>query len=450
MGKISQSGILWRGLKCGGRDSVILLTGRRHIHFDVLLGIFAFEDRNRFTRFFRPMAEIGVFYQNKPGGLILRCHASSANVVRGKIEFKKITASLVKEQSFSKKPVHPENKRPPILSRTTLQEYPPNLRAIPGESLSLPRNIETGDLNPYLQTFNQRAQLATSGKGPRLQALFPRYIQALGFNYLVYPIRRRGWQTSTRTFMGDRMEVMLPAATDLYLLGIKSHDSEVRLTRFLLHFLQPGDHVADVGAHFGYFSLVAARCVGESGQVHSFEAASGACRILRRNTKALPWIAAHHLAVSSTPGEVSFTEFPVHYSEFNTLHPEVFESESWFQHATPRRVTVQATPLDAWFASRKVPRLIKIDVEGAEAEVIQGMKTLLATHRPVVTLECWGPARPGGSHREAQALLLAAGYTAFSIGSDGQLLPCPDTEGYLSQLPEESDNLVFRHPTGSV
>lgn len=63
------------------------------------------------------------------------------------------------------------------------------------------------------------------------------------------------------------MNIALPASTDIYLTGGKSHDSEIRLAKFLIKNLNQGDNFVDIGAHYGYFTLLGAHLVGKGGRV---------------------------------------------------------------------------------------------------------------------------------------------------------------------------------------
>ena len=57
---------------------------------------------------------------------------------------------------------------------------------------------------------------------------------------------------------GHKMKLLLPAGMDIYLFGCKTHASEIRLSKFLCKNLLPGQVFYDVGAHFGFYSLLAA------------------------------------------------------------------------------------------------------------------------------------------------------------------------------------------------
>ncbi|AMR26798.1 hypothetical protein A0257_06520 [Hymenobacter psoromatis] len=295
-----------------------------------------------------------------------------------------------------------------------------------------------------LRSLRRVEQLAALPKLGRLLRRPGPYIYAIGFRLLRYSRTKRGVARQTRTFFDAPMTVVLPAGTDIYLTGGKSHDSEIRLARFLIQHLAPGDVFADVGAHFGYFSLLAARLVGEAGQVLAFEASRATYAVLAANVAAVPAVRARHCAVSDAPGQLAFYEFPVHYNEYNSLSIEQFAQEKWFQNEPATRIEVPAITLDSCFAApAPPPDIIKIDVEGAEFQVVSGATELLRRAAPVVVLEYLEPKRHNAAHRQAAALLAALNYQPHRISAEGRLIACPDLDAYLQASGIDSDNFVF-------
>ncbi|TYZ10924.1 FkbM family methyltransferase [Hymenobacter lutimineralis] len=296
-----------------------------------------------------------------------------------------------------------------------------------------------------LRRLDKIEQLAQAGRLRRLWHAPARYLWALGFRTFVYARTHRGKVCQTPTFFGVPMTVVLPAGTDIYLLGAKSHGSELRLARFLIRELQPGQHFVDVGAHFGYFTLLAAQLVGAAGSVRGFEAGSHTYAVLQDNVAGQANVQIFHRAVSDKAEPVSFYEFPVQYNEFNSMHVGQFEQETWFGSFKPACTTVEAVSLDeAVYAAGPAPHIIKIDVEGAEAQVIRGAEHLLRQQAPLVILEYLAPARHNASHREAAALLAELGYHPHRLDDAGRLQPCPDLEAFLLEQQLDSDNFVFK------
>ncbi|MBO3270564.1 FkbM family methyltransferase [Hymenobacter defluvii] len=295
-----------------------------------------------------------------------------------------------------------------------------------------------------LYSLQRVERLAAASKLVRMVQMPVRYVYAIGFRILRYRFGKRGVAKRTMTFFGVPMTVILPASTDIYLTGGKSHNSEIRLAKLLIRQLQAGAVFIDVGAHFGYFALLAARLVGAQGRVVAFEASETTHAVLSANVAAMPVVQAHHLAVSNQQEMISFYEFPVLYNEYNSLDVAQFIKEKWFQESKPKRIDVPAVTLDNFFASSTlVPDIIKIDVEGAELKVIQGATELLRRTKPIVVLEYLSPERHNQDHQQAVTLLRELGYQAKSIATDGALVSCSDLNAYLYAQHVDSDNFAF-------
>src|SRR5690606_14202120 len=152
-----------------------------------------------------------------------------------------------------------------------------------------------------------------------------------------------------------------------YLTGGKSHSSEIRLAKYLILHLERGDHFLDIGAHFGYFTLLASEIVGTNGKVYAFEPSKKNMRLLRMNSNNRSNIKIFGEAVSDVRGGVQFYEFPNLYSEYNSMNIEQFETESWFSAYQPVKLDIPSTTIDIIIKEGAiVPKIIKVDVEGSE------------------------------------------------------------------------------------
>lgn len=303
-------------------------------------------------------------------------------------------------------------------------------------------------MEPLLDRLNRVERLAQAGKLHRFMAHPLRYVLATVFRYLVYPRTRKGILVEATTFFQKPMHLLLPAGTDIYLTGGKSHASEIRLARFLIRTLQPGDGFLDIGAHFGFFSLLASTVVGAKGRVCAVEPALGTFDMLRTNTSGDSNIQCYNVAVSDEPGQRSFFEFPILYSEYNALDAIQYESAPWYAQFKPKEITVEAVVLDQFLEAEAFrPRVVKIDVEGGEFHVLSGMRTTLSQpDAPVVVMEYLRKEKTASLHHAASQLLLEAGFTPFRIDTQGKLAPLSDIEAYLSTTGQDSDNIVFCKP----
>lgn len=295
-----------------------------------------------------------------------------------------------------------------------------------------------------MQQIEKVEQLANAGKLARLLHNPFRYVGTQWFNKFIYPRSKKGKLKYADTFFGSRMQVLLPSATDIYLAGGKTHSSEIRLAKYMINQLKYGDTVIDVGAHYGYYTLLAAKLVGEEGNVYAFDAAKNTNVILRQNVLSVPQVKTWHNAVSDKKEQVRFYEFPVLYSEYNTMNVSQFEQQNWIKDNRPEETVVDALTLDGFVQLvNHIPAFIKIDAEGAEDKVIGGAIDLLKNHAPVVVLEVLSETRDNAPHMKALAIMRSLGYEMFVINKEGILEAEQDAAGYLQKINIDSDNFVF-------
>ena len=153
---------------------------------------------------------------------------------------------------------------------------------------------------------------------------------------------------------------------------------EVAVQQAISSSLKPGMTFWDIGAHIGFLTLLASRCVGDPGHVHAFEPMEqNRARLLaaipRNGCKN---ITVHAFALASTSGDAV-----LHAHESSLMWTLVRE------RGRPAGRAVRCRTLDELAGSLPLPDLIKIDVEGAEVEVLRGGSRLLGTERPTLIVE---------------------------------------------------------------
>lgn len=298
---------------------------------------------------------------------------------------------------------------------------------------------------PSLAALQHVADYGTAGKLGRLLKNPADWLFAVFFKKVIYSNKQKPLIRRRKLFFGLPFYVPLPAATDIFLAGGKTHPSEVRLAAYMIQHLKPGQRVLDVGAHCGYFSALAAELVGKEGKVYSFEPSDLAHSVLAKNAVHYPQQKIFKQVVAETAGDKIFYEFPGSYAEYSSMDIEQYEGEPWLAANPPKKHQLSATSIDQLTAAEGISfDFIKIDVEGAEEGVIRGGKAFFASHDPVVAMEYLNPERGNETHRRAAALLLEWGYQAFLPNEDGSLLPAEDMDRYLLDAKLESDNVIFK------
>jgi FkbM family methyltransferase len=140
-----------------------------------------------------------------------------------------------------------------------------------------------------------------------------------------------------------------------------------------------GDIVVDVGAHIGKYSIIASKMVGSKGKVIAIEAHPDNCDILKQNItlNKLSNVIVLNCAAHSTETLVKLYE-PGQEDGFTIYNTIMTDRPSL---NTQRYIEVKANTLDSLLLEKGIKQVnwIKIDVEGAEFEVLRGATTILSS-----------------------------------------------------------------------
>jgi FkbM family methyltransferase len=159
--------------------------------------------------------------------------------------------------------------------------------------------------------------------------------------------------------------------------------NELPVQAALADHLRAGSVLFDIGANVGFFTVIGARIVGESGSVHAFEPVARNAAWLRLNCRLNRLRNVHVLQVAA--GEAS---------RVGALHLADYSGGSTIDVAGRppdyrRTLGVDVVCIDDLVESGALarPHVVKIDVEGAELHVMRGMRRTLQQYRPVVIYE---------------------------------------------------------------
>lgn len=202
----------------------------------------------------------------------------------------------------------------------------------------------------------------------------------------------------------------------VYLTGVY----EPPTARVIAELLEPGDTFIDVGANSGIFTLLASSRVGPAGRVLSFEPVPSMRGRITDNLalNKMKNVTLHGVALSNAVGEITFYEGPQGHKGLSSMRP-IEEVSTMLQ--------VPTIPLDDLAGSAPSVKLIKIDVEGAEQLVIEGMEKLLARQHPYLIIEMTDQYLKafGHSAEGLSTILRRTGYNMHKITQDGliEMLP---------------------------
>lgn len=204
------------------------------------------------------------------------------------------------------------------------------------------------------------------------------------------------------------MQIVLP---ELVSCEIYQHGAiEPAVSALFIEVVERGTVVYDVGAHLGYYSVLAAAL---GGSVHAFEPSKGTLPVLETNVQGIATLIPK--AVWKEQTVLQLKDFGARHSAINTfLSPR--DEALGDPEAT---YAVETTTVDHYVEeSGQLPRLIKIDAEGAELQVLQGAAATIESARPLITVEVGDTAQDRTS-RSALEFALELGYTPYELHDQG-------------------------------
>ena len=228
------------------------------------------------------------------------------------------------------------------------------------------RHLVNGDLQQYLEAgysdYNNKR------RREKWRKLFEG-------NKKTYVIKNLGHGVKMRCYQDSWL-------SKLIYWGVFERDEQ----EFVSSYLGKGDIVIDVGAHYGLYTLLAAKAVGSSGHVYAFEPTAKTHERLLDHIKDNDTqnVTAYRMAISDCEGQTSINTMHDGKEACNTLtapgQGDSFTAEK-----------VNTTTLDSFVNNNHLHgkvKLIKIDVEGWESQLLDGGKELLASEdAPVLLIE---------------------------------------------------------------
>jgi FkbM family methyltransferase len=220
---------------------------------------------------------------------------------------------------------------------------------------------------------------------------------------------------------------------------LHARDFELAPRRLLRDVLKPGMTFIDAGANLGIYTAIAAKFVGPLGRVYGFEPSrrewARALRTVKVNR--LKNVELYPAALGECDGSVSLTVCENECAAFNSLGTVTHGSARGHESHVEQ---VPCRALDS-FVAEKAPGqvdVVKIDVEGAEARVLNGGRRMFSrADGPIVICELsdWTAHGVGSSAAEVWDLLSEFGYTMYTIHDDAR--------GYRLSLCERKSRVEY-------
>ena len=196
---------------------------------------------------------------------------------------------------------------------------------------------------------------------------------------------RLNYRVPVHAKLGNGMAVTVPWNDDCGRAIWQSGYYESNSVHLIEKLLTPGMVFLDIGANIGQYSLVASRCVGPNGQVHSFEPDPETFRWLTRNVRLnqLKNIPLNQVALFDETGKKDlYLATPQDTGSNSFAMPWTFSGET---------CEVSCMTLDEYLKERRIDRVdvVKIDVEGSELPALMGGAECLfkSKNNPILLVE---------------------------------------------------------------
>lgn len=200
---------------------------------------------------------------------------------------------------------------------------------------------------------------------------------------------------------------------------------EPHVVAVVLAQLSAGSVLVDLGAHVGYYSLIAAGLVGPAGRVLSFEPNPGSCELLVRSARLNGFvnIEVYPFAVTETRG--------ISYLQGRGSHATLVGPVG-SARASHGASVVPTITLDEVLRDVSRVDVIKMDIEGAEFRALRGGQQAVVRHRPVIISELSAAALQNVSSvspEEYLRALVGLNYELSIIQAVGGLIACGTDTG---------------------
>ncbi len=203
--------------------------------------------------------------------------------------------------------------------------------------------------------------------------------------------------------------------------------------------IQPGWMVWDCGIYLGYYTMFFARQVGPGGKVYAFEPDRNNLQRSRRHAALNDFedrIQFVHAAIAGQANEVSFLLRKNNNSRILSIPTHMDEIRDAIRKGDGDCIeTIKAVTLDQSCILYGRPQLVKLDIEGAEIEALQGAAAVGKLHRPYMVIESHNPA----TDKAIEQFALQYNFRLYSFLEQRLLADGEGCRGTMLLIPEEKD-----------
>lgn len=218
-----------------------------------------------------------------------------------------------------------------------------------------------------------------------------------------------------------------PVVSGALALGVYENDE----IRFLASVVRPGMTILDIGANIGLYTALLGKATGPAGRVYAFEPDPESLSFLRKTIAANQF---SHVEVVPTAAAAQTGTRRLYTCSQNRGDNRLYENE-----LADGFLDVEVIRIDDYLKSINTNRvdLIKIDVQGFEAEVIAGLEqTIRSSPKLILLSEFWpdGLRQAGADPLKLLQSLQAWGLCLHSLEQDGTTKTIPDFKAFIDRF----------------
>ena len=209
---------------------------------------------------------------------------------------------------------------------------------------------------------------------------------------------------------------------------------EPNQTKIVKKYVHEGDVVIDVGAHVGYYTLLMAQLVGKNGKVYSFEPDPANFELLKKSVEINGFenVVLIQKAVSDTTEKIK-----LFLGDNDSAINRIYDAKLG---DAKKSIDVQSITIDEYFKENdKLFNFIKIDSEGSEAKIINGMEKFLTKNRKLIMMTEFFPfliKKSGDEPKQYLKSLENSGFELYNILDDNKETNKINSESFLKIEPD--------------
>ncbi len=204
---------------------------------------------------------------------------------------------------------------------------------------------------------------------------------------------------------------------------------EPNQTEIVKKYVHEGDIVVDIGAHVGYYTLLMAQLVGKNGKVYSFEPDPVNFQLLKKSVEINGFenVVLIQKAVSNITDKVK-----LFLGDNDSAINRIYDAKLG---DAKESIDVESIRIDEYFKENdELVNFIKIDSEGSEVKIINGMKQFLSRNQELVMMTEFFPfliKKSGDEPNQYLKSLEKSGFSLYNILDKNEKTNKINSENFL-------------------